>query len=383
MNRKKSPLDLKSLLVGASLGAGVAAYLALKISQDPYHTLSQKRRDRSLDLTLEKARRDERILLGKRHRIVIFSDMHKGIGNPADAFPQCRQAYLGALDHYFQEGFTLVVLGDAEELWEEKVAEVIQHNRAVLLSEARFYPERYLRLTGNHDNAWEDLALVRQYLDEFFPGIIPKRAVLLELPATPGRPTGGEILLAHGHQGTLDSDFFDFVPPAVLPLYRDLQNLTNFGRTTPSRDVCLRSLQDNQMYRWVSRQAGLILIAGHTHRPIWSSMSHLERLVARLSALLELAPEDQPPDYAQQISDLAEEIRRREQKYPPCNDTIKTRPSYFNTGCCIYEDGDITGIEIQDSRIRLIKWGPQADAPEQIIRTPLEEAPLAEIFARL
>jgi UDP-2,3-diacylglucosamine pyrophosphatase LpxH len=380
MSRKKSSLDLKSVLAGAALGAGVASYIAMKYSQDPYHTLSQKRRDRALTMALEKARQDERIVLGSRHRIVIFSDMHKGTGNLADSFRQCRETYLAALDHYHQDGFTLVVLGDAEELWEEAVADVIQHNRDILQSEARFYPERYYRLTGNHDNAWEDLALVRQYLDEFFPGIVPRRAMLLEYSATPSQPAGGEILLAHGHQGTLDSDFFDFVPPLVLPLYRDFQNLTNFGRTAPSRDDCLRSLQDNQMYRWVSRQARLILIAGHTHRPIWSSMSHLERLVAQLNALLNLAPEDQPPDYDQQLSNLVEEIRQREQKYPPCNDTIKTRPSYFNTGCCIFEDGDITGIEIQDGRIRLIKWGLQA---QQIVRTSLEEAPLAEIFARL
>jgi len=380
MNRKKNSLDLKSLLAGAALGAGVAAYISLKYSKDPYNTFSQKRRDRSLSLALENARRDERIVLGARHRFVILSDMHKGTGNPADSFRHSLPTYLAALDHYFKEGFTLVVLGDAEELWEEPVAEVIDHNRDVLQSEARFYPERYIRITGNHDNLWEDPLLVRQHLDEFFPGIVPRQAVLLEFSATPAQQAGGEILLAHGHQGTLDSDFFDFVPPVILPLYRNFQIRTNFGRTNPSQDVCLRSLQDNQMYRWVSRQPRLILIAGHTHRPIWSSMSHLERLVARLNALLELAPEDQPPDYDQQITGLVEEIREREQKYPPCHDTIKTRPSYFNTGCCCFADGDITGIEIQDRRIRLVKWGVKK---EKTVRTPLEEAPLAEIFARL
>ena len=380
MNRKNNSLDLKSVLAGAALGAGAASYIALKYSQDPYNTFSQKRRDRSLSLALEKARQDDRITLGARHRFIIFSDMHKGIGNAADSFRQCRATYLAALEHYLQEGFTLIVLGDAEELWEESVAEVIDHNRDVLQSEARFYPEHYIRITGNHDNIWEDPLLVQQYLDEFFPGIVPRRAILLEFSATPSQPAGGEILLAHGHQGTLDSDFFDFVPPVILPLYRNFQNKTNFGRTNPSQDVCLRSIQDNQMYRWVSRQPGLILIAGHTHRPIWSSMSHLERLVARLSALLDLAPEDQPSDYDQQIAGLTQEIREREQKYPPCHDTIKTRPSYFNTGCCCFEDGDITGIEIQDRRIRLVKWGVKK---EKTVRTPLEEAPLAEIFARL
>lgn len=379
MSRNKSNFSLGSVLAGVAIGAGVASYIATKYSKDPYNTLSQKRRNRSLDLTLYHARKNEKIPLSQLHRIVIFSDMHKGIGNQADSFRQCRGTYLAALNHYQQNGFTLVVLGDAEELWEEQIVDVIHHNREVLQSEARFYPDRYIRITGNHDNAWEDADLVREHLDGFFPGIQTKRAVVLEYTSN-AKATSGEILLAHGHQGTLDSDFFDFVPPAILPLYRDFQNLTNFGRTTPSQDVCLRSLQDNQMYRWVSCQAKLILIAGHTHRPIWSSMSHLERLVARLNALLSLAPEEQPDDYAQQVAALADEIQEREAKYPPCHDTIKTRPSYFNTGCCIFEDEDITGIEIQDGRIRLIKWGPQQ---KKIVRTPLEEAPLAEIFARL
>lgn len=379
MSRKKSSWSAGSLLAGIAIGAGAAAYIAHKYSQDPHNTLSQLRRNRALTYTLEKARNNEPIMLGVQHRMVIFSDMHKGIGNPADSFPQCRQTYLAALEHYLQNGYTLVVLGDAEELWEEAIPDVIEHNRDVLNSEARFYPERLIRITGNHDNAWESNNLVRQYLDEFFPGIQPGRAVVLQY-AGRNPATSGEVVLMHGHQGTLDSDLFDFFPPAVLPLYRDFQNATGFGRTAPSQDVCLRSLQDNQMYRWVSRQSKLILIAGHTHRPIWSSMSHLERLVARLNILLSLPPEEQPPDYAEQVQALVAEIQEREVKYPPCQDTIKPRPCYFNTGCCIYEDGDITGIEIQDGRMRLVKWGPH---PVQVERFVLEEAPLAEIFARL
>ena len=31
-------------------------------------------------------------------------------------------------------------------------------------------------------------------------------------------------------------------------------------------------------------------------------------------------------------------------------------PFYFNTGCCYFSAGDITGIEIADGFIRLIKW---------------------------
>jgi hypothetical protein len=31
-------------------------------------------------------------------------------------------------------------------------------------------------------------------------------------------------------------------------------------------------------------------------------------------------------------------------------------PCYFNTGCCSFPDGDITGLEIGDDEIRLVRW---------------------------
>ena len=38
------------------------------------------------------------------------------------------------------------------------------------------------------------------------------------------------------------------------------------------------------MYRWAAAQAKLILVAGHTHRPVWSSRTHLQMLEAELAA---------------------------------------------------------------------------------------------------
>lgn len=52
----------------------------------------------------------------------------------------------------------------------------------------------------------------------------------------------------------------------------------------------------------------------------------------------------------------------RERRYPPCSDTPKSLPSYFNTGCCRFEDGDITGIELAEGEIRLIKWAEDSEA---------------------
>jgi len=134
------------------------------------------------------------------------------------------------------------------------------------------------------------------------------------------------------------------------------------------------------MYRWASQQKKLILIAGHTHRPVWSSRTHLERLLEEFSELLHRKPEERPANYEQEVSRLRDEIKHRAEKFPPCNDTIKTYPCYFNTGCRRFSDGDITGIELEDGELRLVKWGCTADGAN---RTELEKNRLSEIFAQL
>ena len=54
------------------------------------------------------------------------------------------------------------------------------------------------------------------------------------------------------------------------------------------------------------------------------------------------------------------------------------KPSYFNTGCCSFSDGDVTGIEICDGWIKLVRWPDDAGNPLPKI---LQEARLQEVFA--
>jgi len=53
------------------------------------------------------------------------------------------------------------------------------------------------------------------------------------------------------------------------------------------------------------------------------------------------------------------------------------KPTYFNSGCCCFSDGDITGIEIADGCIRLIKWQTGKQASERYV---LEERSLHELL---
>jgi hypothetical protein len=51
-----------------------------------------------------------------------------------------------------------------------------------------------------------------------------------------------------------------------------------------------------------------------------------------------------------------------------------SRNTYFNTGCCCFSDGDITGIEIEGDRIRLVKWKDNSN------RIVLEECGLEQLL---
>jgi hypothetical protein len=51
-------------------------------------------------------------------RFIVFSDAHRGDGTGADDFAANSLIFKCALDYYLAQGFTLIELGDAEELWE-------------------------------------------------------------------------------------------------------------------------------------------------------------------------------------------------------------------------------------------------------------------------
>jgi len=337
---------------------------------------SQSNVKKALTGVLEAARASASYPLEAGERYVIFSDHHKGARTLADDFLACEATYLKALEYYLQQGYTLVVLGDVEELWEEDPESVLGSYQAVIQVEAEFYRDgRYLRIYGNHDNFWHFPRNVADHLEQVYPGITPVDGVVLTFSQN-GGPLG-EILLVHGNQGVYDIGAISNISRIVVRLFwRTFQQLTGKGRTTPAEDACLRGTHDTWMYNWADEQTSLILIAGHTHRPIWSSMTHLEQLRNQLFVLQCASP--RPDDYEAQVAQLQAEIQKRVAQHPPCNDSFKTNPCYFNTGCCSFADGDITGIELDGGLIRLIKWEHTDGSREE-----LQEGRLADLFQLL
>jgi hypothetical protein len=54
-------------------------------------------------------------------------------------------------------------------------------------------------------------------------------------------------------------------------------------------------------------------------------------------------------------------------------------PSYFNAGCCCFPDGSITGLELSEGEMRLVRWDTVDGQPA---RRLLATAPVRELLAQ-
>lgn len=311
---------------------------------------------------------------------VVFSDLHKGAGDGADDFRNAKPAYIKALKYYREKDYRLVLDGDVEDIWESDLSAILDTHPETFVEEAEFHRRgRLIRIIGNHDNYWLVKSRVEKVLGALFPSLLMRRELLLEIPLNDRLAL--RILVVHGHEATLDSYYLaGLAQVAVKVFWRVFQNLTGKGRTRLSKNYALIAGHDTRLYRWTCRHAGLILVAGHTHRPVWCSQTHLEKLLHALRRLQSRALQGACAATDTRIQKLRDEIGKRLREAPPSGDTVKTRPSYFNAGCCSFEDGDITGIEIDAKEIRLVKWSAGAGPSG---REVLEHSALASIYVEI
>lgn len=322
-------------------------------------------------------------------KYAIFSDFHRGVSDYADDFkPKNRLSYTRALSYYFNNGYTLVHLGDVEELKEQfLLGKVVEHdnNRPILINEKIFYSQdRYLKVYGNHDSQWGNSGKVKKYLHPHFPDIEVYEAIVLEYD------DGPDIMMVHGHQG-YSWVKTNIAEKLVLPFYKLGLNIFGISRETNYESYCKIEKTEKEFYDWTEDQNDLILIFGHTHRPLWGSSTHLDRLEKQYKALHAqlneiaiangvslrevIVNKDQfnAAPVVIGLRDVLNKIGKKKKEAGTCRSPLPL-PIVFNTGCCIFEDGDITGMEIEDGQLRLVKWGE--DESGNILKTVLESGAL-------
>lgn len=257
----------------------------------------------------------EEIPFDDSSRIILMSDVHRGDGSWADDFLKNQNIYFAALTHYYQENYTYIEIGDGDELWKNKKLTDIIHvhsNAFALLS--KFYNEGRLYLIfGNHDMVKGKYKYVKanlyQYFDEREKKYIPlfNNIKLHEGLVLTHKEINEKILLIHGHQVSFwDYEMWRLSRFLVRYLWRPLESFGVNDPTSTARNYSKKDAVEKTLTEWVIQNKHM-LVAGHTHKPM----------------------------------------------FPEVGD-----PLYFNDGSSVHPRS-ITGIEIADGFITLVKWSVQ------------------------
>ncbi|MGZ8518263.1 MAG: metallophosphoesterase [Chitinophagaceae bacterium] len=299
-------------------------------------------------------------------KFIIFSDQHKGGRNGADDFVLAEPNYMSALEYYNDNNFSLVCLGDCEELWENTLGKVTDSYPKTFEAEKKFIERKsFVKILGNHDLYWGNDPLAWWQLKKIYGEEVKVYEAVILSVSINSRPF--RIFCTHGHQGDAQSDGNWFSKFFVARVWAPFQAYLRINPNTAAYNNEKKSLHNEIMYEWSAEQKDTLLITGHTHQPVFVSLTHMERLYRELQA----AKLNKNTVLMEQVE---KEIRKREKEFAAVSvDYLRMKPSYFNSGCCCFIDGDITGIEIEGGKIRLVKWCRQNEIAE---RQLLEEISL-------
>lgn len=245
-------------------------------------------------------------------KFIFFSDCHRGDNSWADDFAHNQCLFFHALNHYYNNGFTYIEIGDGDELWENRrFADIRRAHSHIFWLMRKFHKENRLYLIwGNHDIERKNRNTVSKTLHRYyddrkeryeplFKGIEVHEGLVLKHSGTDNK-----IFLVHGHQGDLKDDYLWRLGRFFARhCWRHLQLLGIRDPTSPAKNFKKRREVERRIIKWVKAN-NQMLIAGHTHRPMF-------------------------PD--------------------------EGAPPYFNDGSCIHPRC-MTGIEIKNGEILLIKW---------------------------
>lgn len=302
-------------------------------------------------------------------KFIIFSDQHKGRRNGADDFTNAEPNYIAALDHYYKNDFCFINLGDCEELWENTLLQIKKHNVNAFAAEKIFLLKNaYYKIFGNHDLYWDSDPLAAIELETVYGAklkIYEGAIITIDLGEK-----SLQIFCTHGHQGDARSDGNWFTKFFVARIWAPFQAYLRINTNEPSNNEYKKTVHNEIMYEWASTQKNTVLITGHTHQPVFESLTHIERLNRQWFYAKEKNDQDT-------VNKIYEEVKLYRDRFDTITlDYSKYSPNYFNTGCCCYSDGDITGIEIEKDCIRLVKWEHFDGKSKRIL---LEEKALSEL----
>ena len=286
--------------------------------------------------------------LGVEDKLVVFSDLHMGNGGGRDDFAPNAALFRAVLrGHYLEQGSILVLNGDIEELAGFSLAGIATRWIEVYATWQEFADRGLLyKLAGNHD-----LELLQRRPEDLpFPVV---ESLRLEIGTK-------RLWLFHGHQVYRLNWVFEGLGSLVT---RWLLHPLGIGNYTTARSPSRRFHVERRAYLY-ARERGMLAVIGHTHRPLFESLSRLDTVkieIENLCRRYSAAGETERRELEERMGRLKMEFIEQQRREPHSQRSENLYhegpllPCLFNSGSAIGRHG-VTAIEIAAGRITLVIW---------------------------
>lgn len=302
----------------------------------------------SLNAALEQAPVSE---LTSDRNIVIFSDLHMGNGGKADDFLSNGYMFAEVLKQYYlKRGYELILNGDVEDLQRFRLQAIKNRWPQVFAVFDEFSAaNRLYRIVGNHDMKLLEI--------DGFEGSLHE-ALRLRY-----RTDEQTLFIVHGHQTRqLYSErraWIDFI-------LRYVANPLRISNRSVSHNSTRKLEVERRVYDF-ARDMKVLTIIGHTHRPLFESLSKLDSIKFEIESLCREYPEVEESrrrEVEERIGVLKRELATTHENrgVPAATGSLYNEnllvPCMFNSGAVIGKRG-MTAIELSGGVIRLVYWFDQ------------------------
>lgn len=251
-----------------------------------------------------------RIEIDDNSKLVIMSDCHRGSGDNYDNFIKNQNIFNSALRYYYSNNFTYIELGDGDDMWEvSDYQEIIEEHLDSFKEMKKFNDAgRLIMLYGNHDIIKQKSEIISEVFATYYDKDTKEEKDLLKdlkiYESLVANYKDREIFMLHGHQvDFLNSTLWRLSRFLVRHIWRKLEFIGIKDPTSAAKNYSISKTVERKLQKW-SIKNDKIIIAGHTHRPI----------------------------------------------FPRNGESL-----YFNDGSCVHPNG-ITCLEIEKGNITLVRW---------------------------
>lgn len=282
------------------------------------------------------------------HRFVIFSDLHIGNGRSRDDFRDNADLFVHVLRHfYLAQDYRLILNGDIEELQKFPLKSITESHQNLYELYEEFSNKGYLIKTlGNHD------------FRLFFKKRYRFHSLLTEaLKLRYGQET---LFIFHGHQASFFQEKYNSAIGFFLRLIAKPLGIKNYATAYSSRK---KFKIEKKVYDFANFNK-IIAVIGHTHRPLFESLSKVESLKFKIEEKIRQYTEAESKD-KEEIKAVIVSYKDELLDYYRQHDTLAMKtglydaglavPNLFNSGCGIGKRG-ITALELSGRKIFLVYW---------------------------